>query len=86
MNDGGPKVVWLKVADDWNSIDFKLLKDKDIFSFDKKLIFTASCDAYVLDTALDRVCWSVLVVNKELEQLHLVAKIKKIERDKLLFG
>ena len=72
-----PKLVWIKDLSDWNSQEFRFLKKDDIFSFDKEQIFTASCDAYIVE---NDGAWSILVINKEMENF---LKQKKDERDRL---
>ena len=76
-----PKTVWMQTEGlDWNPIEFMFLKERDVFTFDKQSIFTASCDAYVLDEASGNAAWSILVINKELE---IFRAQRKQEKDKL---
>lgn len=71
-----PKTVFLKGAADWNSQEFRFLKDGDVFSFDKEQIFTASSDAYIIENDGS---WAILNVNKDLEKF---LQERKIARDK----
>ena len=75
-----PKTVWLQVDCDWNPTEFRLIKEHDIFSFDKYIVFTASCDAYVLEVGPDAGGWSILIVNKEVQRFLAT---RKEEREKL---
>lgn len=76
---GQSKQVFVKNDLNWNSRDFRLLKEGDIFSFDQQQIFTASCDACIVE---NEGSWSVLTVNKQMEKFR---EERKKEREKL-FG
>lgn len=76
---GQSKQVFIKNDFDWNPQEFRFLKENDVFSFDKEQIFTASCDAYIVE---NEGSWSILTVNKEMERFY---EERKKERDKL-FG
>jgi len=64
------KTVYVLVEDNWKDTEFRLIKASDIFTFDKTDLFTASCDAYMIENGIDAGAWSVLVVNKEVERFQ----------------
>lgn len=61
------KQVFVLINEEWKEIEFRLMKEKQIFSFDKNNVFTASCDPFIIE---NEGMWSVLVVNKDLERLQ----------------
>lgn len=73
------KQVFIEINAEWELREFRLLKEGDIFSFDKNEAFTASCDPYIVE---NEGCWSILIINKQMERF---LEEKKKERDKL-FG
>lgn len=74
-----PKTVFVKDASGWNPQEFRILKEGDVFSFDKEQIFTASCDAYIIE---NEGSWSIMNVNKDMEsflQERKIARAKKFD-------
>lgn len=71
------QIVYVENDGKWEPQEFRLIKENNIFTFDKENIFTSSCDAYVLPNDGS---YSILVVNKDMERFN---QERKEEREKM---
>ena len=71
------KDVFVLGSGSWCDKKFFDLKEKDIFSFDKETVFTASCDAYLVE---NEGTYSVMVVNKNMENFLEEKKKERYDR------